>query len=336
MKLRGKEFGNVFCASGARNFFPVEGWNYHKQLRRFGLVYTGSTPIYKTTTIDQRDGNMPLQADSTQPVERLPKCIVVKPLDAAVLNSVGLSGPGTEWLLKQNKWQKNKDPAVISFMAVGQTHEERLDEYRRFVELMLPALADFQGPIAIEVNISCPNARLNLKELIKEVHQYLNILSALNVPIIVKINALMKQSDATEIVLHDSCDALDVSNTIPFGELPNRIPWKKYFGEKSPLAHLGGGGYSGKDLLPIVANWIDSFRQSYGSNILIIGGGGILCCDDADVMLKAGATAISLGCVSMLRPWRVQGIIKHVNARILASSIHASFGMHDPYRIEGR
>jgi len=116
MKLRNIEFGDVFCASGARNFFG-EGWSYHQPLRHFGLDYSGSTLITKTTTIDPRDGNMPLQADSTQPVELRPKCIVIKPWDAVVLNSVGLSGPGLEWILKQNKWQKKKDPAVISFMA---------------------------------------------------------------------------------------------------------------------------------------------------------------------------------------------------------------------------
>ena len=74
-----------------------------------------------------------------------------------------------------------------------------------------------------------------------------------------------------------------------------------------------------------------SFRQ-LDTATPIIGGGGILSCDDADVILRAGANAISLGCVSMLRPWRVQSIIKHVNARIVSERVYESFGVPSPYR----
>ena len=48
----------------------------------------------------------------------------------------------------------------------------------------------------------------------------------------------------------------------------------------------------------------------------IVGGGGILSVRDAFDMLDAGANAIELGSVSILRPWRVAGIIRAVNRRL--------------------
>ncbi len=309
MKLRGIEFGDVFCASGARNFFG-EGWSYHAPFKPFGLNYEGSTLITKTTTIDPRPGNMPLRKGSTQPVERIPKCIVVKPIAGVTLNSVGLSGPGLNWLLEQNIWQKINEPFIISFMAVGKNHD---DEYRRFVETLLPALRFFKAPVAIETNLSCPNANVHFDDIVAEAYGYLNILIDLDVPIIIKVNILLDPGAVCKIAAHKSCDAIDVSNTIPYGQLPNQIPWDKYFGNKgSPLAHLGGGGLSGKPLLPIVAKWIKELKEKTSYHTRIIGGGGILSCSDADIMLDSGADAISLGCVSMLRPWRVQKIIRYV------------------------
>ena len=118
---------------------------------------------------------------------------------------------------------------------------------------------------------------------------------------------------------HPGCDAIIMSNTIPWGQLPDRIDWKGLFGtDVSPVAKYGGGGLSGKPLLPIVTDWIRGARVK-GVVKPIVAGGGILSKADADRMLDAGADAVELGSVAFLRPWRVQGIINHVNARLGAT-----------------
>ena len=61
MNLRGIDFGHVFCAAGARNFFGEGYWH-----SRFA-DWEGSTLVTKTTTIDPRAGNMPLKPGTTQP-----------------------------------------------------------------------------------------------------------------------------------------------------------------------------------------------------------------------------------------------------------------------------
>ena len=116
---------------------------------------------------------------------------------------------------------------------------------------------------------------------------------------------------AHEISTYPNCDALCISNTIPYGQLPDRIPWEKLFGsalkEESPLAKYGGG-LSGKLLLPLLLEWIRAARKRDITKP-INAGGGILSLPDAISVfedLGSGNDSISLGSIAFLRPWRVK------------------------------
>ncbi len=335
MKLRGKEFGRVFCAAGARNFFGTEedAYWFHRVwvlrlfyglmsflLRRpWGHNYAGSTFVSKTTTLSAREGNMPLKAGTVLPRELFPKCVVANFWGGYALNKVGLSGPGTEWLLQQKKWQRRGEPFVISFMSVATSKAERLEELRSFVMLMLTAALNetFSAPVAIEINLSCPNVGLDQKHLVEEAQEMRGIfrpLYELGWVMGFKLSVEIEARVGVEISKY--CDFLTITNTIGYGKFPGQIDWRKLFGsDTSPLAAIGapgGGGLSGKPLLPLVVTWIAHLRE-FGVKTPIIGGGGILSVGDARKVLAAGADAVSLGCVSMLRPWRVASIIHAVN-----------------------
>jgi dihydroorotate dehydrogenase len=118
---------------------------------------------------------------------------------------------------------------------------------------------------------------------------------------------------AREISEHPACDALCVSNTLPWGSLPEYIDWRELFGsEVSPLADIGGGGLSGKPLLWRVIDWLRVARSERGGiRKPINAGGGILSLRDAQETMRAGADSIFLGSIAILRPWRVRGIITH-------------------------
>jgi dihydroorotate dehydrogenase len=330
MHLRGIDFGHVFNASGARGFYG-EGYWYHKYWRPFGLNYEGSTFVAKTTTLMPRLGNMPLDVDGC-PIDLVPDCIVVKPAAGVTLNAVGLSGPGI--LTLTNTWKKSgrewKTPGtrfVVSIMSVANSPEERFREAKAMFSLLKPVI-DAQGVdppsglkmrMALQINFSCPNVGLDTSHLVDEASLVLGESQKLGIPTMVKINALVPVEVADLMVTMSGCDALVVSNTIPWGQMPDRIDWKGLFGsDKSPLAKYGGGGLSGKPLLPIVIEWIAAARK-HGITKPIIGGGGILSKEDAGRMIAAGASAIELGSVSILRPWRVQGIIRYVNSRLGAN-----------------
>ena len=315
MKLKGIDFGNIFLASGTLNSLG-QGWRHHKIYKFIpGFDFSGAIFISKTTTLPEKKGNMPL-GKNLQPKEFFPDCVRVYFWKGVVLNSVALSGPGASKLLAKKIWQGRTKPFMISFMSLGKTLEKKLREIESFVSILEKALPDFKAPIGIQVNVSCPNIKkYSTKDMTKDSLAILEPFKRLNsIPIDLKISAV-DAFDAgvdfiKEIESSRLCDCLTCSNTIPWGCMPNWIDWKKLFGAiESPLAHLGGGGLSGKPLLPIVIDWLRQVRDA-GVTMQIKAGGGILSSGDALQMLRSGADAIEIGCVTILRPWRVKGIIE--------------------------
>ncbi|MEA1963145.1 MAG: hypothetical protein U9M94_02795 [Patescibacteria group bacterium] len=316
--LRGINFGVVFVASGTLNFFG-EGWPYHRWYKMlFGkrFNFSGTTFISKTTTFPARVGNMPLD-QNLQSTSLFPDCVRVYFWEGAVLNSVDLSGPGAIKLVKKGKWQGRTEPFMISFMSLGNTLEEKLNEANSFVELLIKSKSEFSAPFGVQVNVSCPNTGHPTKELINDSLSILKVFEPLSVPLDLKIGVVDALSAGIpfikEIENFGLCDCLTCSNTIPWGKLPEQINWREIFGSDiSPLAHLGGGGLSGEKLKPIVVNWLKGVRQA-GISMPIKAGGGILNSRDARDYINAGASALEIGCVAILRPWNVQGIIKTGN-----------------------
>lgn len=321
MKLRGEEWAPVFNASGARGF-AGEGYWFHKPWWPLGLRWSGAEFVAKTTTLLARPGNMPLKKDHT-PAELRPKCVVVKPLKGVVLNSVGLSGPGAEVLFRRwrEAWKRRKvRRGFISFMSVQDTPAGRLAEAEGFARLFHEfCLQVGTMHVGLQVNFSCPNVSLRTEQLVSEVGDVLGAFHESNiagVPVIAKFSAATPVESVVHACMSSrDCDGISVSNTVPWGKLSHAIPWRDLFGtSESPLAHLGGGGLSGKPLLPIVRDWVIGARK-LGFTKPLIAGGGILSQRDADVMLDVGADAVELGSVAILRPWRVAGIVKHVLMR---------------------
>ena len=310
MKLRGIDFGNVLGASGVQGFFG-EGYWFHKMWNLFGLNFADMTFVAKTTTLLPRKGNMPLTRHYT-PRYPFPGCVKAKPLRGVMLNSVGLSNPGIGALLGTDKWQKRTKPFLLSIMSLADTPKKRLDELRLMVETIGFAKDTFSAPFGLQINLSCPNTGHDSRELIGESAKVLEIAASLGVPVMPKYGIASAPIEAIrELNDHSGCDAICVSNTLPFGW--QGVDWQSVWGSKtSPLARLGGGGLSGKTLCLLVCEWISHLRDA-GFTKPINGGGGILSPEDARRYHDAGASSIFLGSVAVLRPWRVERIINKAN-----------------------
>jgi dihydroorotate dehydrogenase len=318
MRVGGIDFRPVENASGAQGFFG-EGYPFHRYWKLAGLTFQNCGFVAKTTTMEERlspkegKGNMPLKKDGITPKEFRPKCIVVKFQKGVVLNSVGLSGPGAERLLQDGRWQKRTEPFWLSFMSVQRTASDRLLETWEFVGLMKRHVPDFAKKVGLEINFSCPNVGLDSRHLLNEIGETLDVAGRLQIPLRVKLNALVPPSAAVEVARHNECDAITMGNTIPWGQLPDRIDWKGLFGtDVSPLVRLGGGGLSGWPLLSIVCDWIREARD-FGLAKPIVACGGIDSVEAVRRVFNAGASGVQLGCVGILRPWRKRGIIRCAN-----------------------
>ncbi|MCL4406157.1 MAG: hypothetical protein M1586_01395 [Patescibacteria group bacterium] len=310
MELRGIDFGNVLGASGVQGFFG-EGYWFHRIWSRFGLDFAGMTFVAKTATLFPREGNMPLTRLYT-PYYPFPRCVKIKPLRGVMLNSIGLSNPGIGALLGVDKWQKRTKPFLLSVMSLADTPAKRLDELRLLVETIGLVKDSFHAPFGLQINLSCPNTEHDPRELIKESVEVLKIVAALGVPIMPKYSIASASMQAVlELGDHSGCDAICVSNTLPFGW--QSLDWQSAWGSRmSPLAKFGGGGLSGKVLRPLVCEWIARLRDA-GFTKPINGGGGIFLPEDAEHYHDAGASSIFIGSVAVLRPWRVASIIRRAN-----------------------
>jgi len=189
MKIKGIEFTNCFLASGSLNFFG-DGWWYdrvYKIIFPSFKVIDNNTFVAKTTTLNYREGFMPLNK-KFRPKSLWPECIKINFVKGIVFNAVGLSGPGAKALLDTGRWQEIDKPFLISFMAVGNTKEERIREVEEFVKMLSEYLPGFKSKIVLQINISCPNTKHHTADLAGEALEILQIASVLNIPLDLKVN----------------------------------------------------------------------------------------------------------------------------------------------------
>lgn len=313
MRIKNIPFSNCWIASGALSFFG-EGYWHHDYLARLLPEFKSAydcTFVAKTVTLGPCVGNMPLDKNF-QPLELKPKCIKIYPIKGVVLNAVGLSNPGAEVILNTERWQDIAKPFFVSFMPISRNLVGRIEEMKKFIELLAERLSVFKTSIGLQINLSCPNVQHNTQELASEALLMLQLASELDIPLDLKVNIFLGNSLAKEISDSCLCDVLTVSNTIPYGTPNLGINWEKMFGKESPLKKYGGGGLSGKPVLPLVLKKIEELRTA-GVTMPIKGSGGILEPNDVYLMNKAGANAIEIGGGLILRPWRVKKIIERAN-----------------------
>lgn len=330
----GINLGSSFSASGSRGFFK-EGYRHHKVFEKFlyGFDFAGSTFIAKTVTMQERmptieelrnlppegkgckSGNLPLDRETLQPIERFPDCIRVYLLAGEALNSVGLTGSGVVDMFARGNWQKINERFGISFMTMGETRQERLREMRSFRNTMKAYLPSFSIQPFLQINKSCPNTGKNPSEFVGDILGELAIANEIGIPVGIKINVLTPIEVIREVQNSNLCDFVEIPNTLPYGAMPDRVNWKKKYGKKSPLSKYGGGGYSGPENFQLALEWMIKAREA-GICLPIICG-GVSGKNDVYAAYSCGADAVAFARITMspFHAWKIKGIIQ--SAKIL-------------------
>ncbi|VAW13498.1 hypothetical protein MNBD_BACTEROID05-657 [hydrothermal vent metagenome] len=321
MILRGINFGHILGASGAQGFIGDGSEYTHHRIPFLRPNFTGMTFVAKTVTLNKRKtengANMDIDSKTLRPKELFPKCIAINWARRAVANAVGLTNTGIEEMLARDCWQERTSPFFISFMAVSKTAKGRLSEWKEFCHILKMSISKFNTPFGIQINFSCPNAGIDTKKLPLEVKSQLSAgreilgekmvfmpkFSVTQIPIAV----------AVEISRDENCDAICVSNTIPWKDLPDEIKMDSFGSLESPLITRGfeqEGGYSGPYLFPLVHDWVKEAME-VGVEKPINAGGGIFSRRDVFDLYLVGVSSVFLGGVALLRPWKVQKIIRY-------------------------
>lgn len=312
-----KIFGPIWAMSAAQGMFE-EGYWYHRALRplwRGG--FDDLTFVGKTMTLHGRAGNTETLPDGYRPLHLFPKSVAFSLRWrhwGSVVNSWGLSNPGARALLDERKWQNRTGPTMLSFMSVAGTREERIEEVRAFAGVLREYRGEFPGVgIGLQYNLSCPNAGIDPNVLVAEGAEGLDALAEVDMPIFVKVSVVMPNTAIAEISHHPNCSGIVTSNTVPWGKVPDRIPWKDIFGtEESPLIARGlpnGGGLSGPHLYPLVREQVEELRK-LGVIKHINAGGGVNHWAQVTQLADAGADSVSIGTGAVFFPWRLKRVVR--------------------------
>ncbi|HHW61102.1 MAG TPA: dihydroorotate dehydrogenase [Syntrophomonadaceae bacterium] len=268
-------------------------FGYGQEYEKFVDIAAIGALIVKGTTLTARPGN---------PNPR----IVETP--AGMLNAIGLENPGVDVFLDEYlPYLHAKNVTVIANIAGNS-----IEEYAA----LAARLEGQEGIAGIELNISCPNVKQGglqfgtdpdtVYQVVKTVkgETGLPVLPKLS-PNVTDIVAIARAAEAA------GADALSMINTLMGMAISVQ--------ERQPVLANVFGGLSGPAIKPVALRMVYQVYQEVG--IPILGGGGIMCCEDALEFIMAGATAVSIGTGNFVHPRLALDIVQGISDYMQAHEI---------------
>jgi dihydroorotate dehydrogenase (NAD+) catalytic subunit len=217
---------------------------------------------------------------------------------AAMLNSVGLQGPGVE------AWRRDDLPAMVRAGArvVGSIWGRHVDDYAKAAAAMAGAEI-----VALEVNLSCPNldggrhlfaqSEVDTAAVVEAVVQ-----ASGGIPVWAKLTAVTASvPDIAQAAVDAGAEALTLINTLLGMAID--VETGSYALGSGP----GGGGLSGTAIHPVAVRVVHDVHAAL-PDVPIVGLGGVSCAADAVELLLAGASAVGVGTATFADPracWRI-------------------------------
>ena len=243
----------------------------------------GSTYSTLNKAFNEGFGAVTTKSIGIQPREGNPNpSVLYLPEINSIVNAVGLANPGCTKFSEELQYI---DPNVKFIISVfGSSPDELVS--------VIDCFRMQTKPIAFELNLSCPHAKKvgmalgTDPEVVEEVVK--KVKTTFHIPIWVKLTPNI--SDITEIgeaAVSAGADALVAINTVKALLIDIEV--------KKPILGNIKGGLSGKAIKPIGLRAIYDLFESFGSDIPLIGLGGISQWEDVVEYFLAGASAVQIG-----------------------------------------
>ena len=194
------------------------------------------------------------------------------------MNAVGLGNPGIDDFVSEIEKIKNHNiPLIVSVF--GDNDEDYLD---------VATKAENAGADVIEINISCPHAKVSSigidRKLTYELVRFLK--ESISIPLFLKLNPNVTNIEEIAIAAEKGgANGVVAINTV--------AALKIDVNTKRPILSHGSGGLSGKAIHPIAVKKV--FDLYNVLKIPIVGCGGIDSWQDVVEFFLAGASAVQIG-----------------------------------------
>ena len=206
---------------------------------------------------------------------------VIVDLGYGYINSLGLRNPGVEEFSREILKAKE----YIKIPLIASIGGSNIEEFIYVGEKMLEAGSD-----ALELNLSCPNARgygldigLDIELTYKIIRELKSISSK---PVLAKISIYQSQRNIMERYVDAGVDGVTAINAVK--ALAINIE------ALSPILSSILGGLSGPCIKPITLGVIYEIHKEF-PDLPIIGVGGVHSPEDAIEMILAGSSAVGIG-----------------------------------------
>lgn len=260
--LSNRHILSYVIASGGHKYDGYGYW-WDQPYRRLGLLDENLfTIIMKTVTLEPRQGNYrwwnPFGC--------------VRFIQDGVVNSFGLANPGFNWWYETIGRKVDSKKVKLIASILGEPHK---------LATMAQRLND-SDILATEVNISCPNTGDDLLQNAENAVRSIEAVGKVSHhPVIAKLSVAHDLPWITRRI-QGMVEAIDI----------NSVPWRMIFqNTPSPLAHLGGGGVSGKVAQSRTWKMVEALVNI---DIPVIGP-SIWDYPDIDELIALGARAVSFG-----------------------------------------
>jgi dihydroorotate dehydrogenase (NAD+) catalytic subunit len=256
--------------------------------------------ITKSITIKPRTGN-----DTPRVVET----------DSGMLNAIGLANLGVDEFISQKIPILEKLTTAIFVNIAGET----VDDYVAVTQ----RLCQYQPIAGFELNISCPNVKHGgitfgtEPDVIKEITAAIKAACGQK-KLMVKLTPSVTDISVTaKAAIEGGADALSLINT--FTAMVIDIESRK------PVLANRTGGLSGPAIKPIAVYMVNKVYNEVtkGTNIPILGMGGIRTASDAIEFMLAGASAVAIGTANFIEPDTAIKIIDGMNKYCKAHQVSA-------------
>jgi dihydroorotate dehydrogenase (NAD+) catalytic subunit len=216
----------------------------------------------------------------------------------AMLNSVGLQGPGVD------AWRREDLPPMLAAGArvVGSIWGRTVDDYAKAAAAMAGAEI-----VALEVNLSCPNLDGGRHLFAQSEADTGAVVSAVvdaagGIPVWAKLTAVaVSVPDIAAAAVAAGAEAITLINTLLGMVIDTES--RRYALGSGP----GGGGLSGPAVHPVAVRAVHDVHAAL-PDVPIVGLGGVTTGHDAVELLLAGATAVGVGTATFADPracWRI-------------------------------